>query len=163
MDSRHQVSRVSPVALSASARIEAGGFVQFYGNYISQLGGQVRLGLSNDSYSRLAVSNGDSHSRLAVSNDDSYSRLAVSNDDSYNSRLAVSNDGSHNCRALAVRRKADAQREEKRRKQILAKRREKQQEATERYQRAPCPSRPSSGTSGESVYISDILMIDYNR
>ena len=52
-------------------------------------------------------------------------------------------------RALALKRKNDAEREEKRRQQILAKRREKQKEATERFQRAHMPPRPSSGTSSK--------------
>lgn len=50
-------------------------------------------------------------------------------------------------RALAIKRKAEAEREEKRRQQILAKRREKQQEATEKFQRAHISSRPGSGSS----------------
>ena len=50
-------------------------------------------------------------------------------------------------RALAIKRKSEAEREEKRRQQILAKRREKQQEATEKFQRSHFPSRPNSGSS----------------
>jgi Flp pilus assembly protein TadB len=55
-------------------------------------------------------------------------------------------------RALAIKRKSEAEREEKRRQQILAKRREKQQEATEKFQRGHIQSRPGSGTSSTSMY-----------
>ncbi|XP_064596623.1 centrosomal protein of 126 kDa-like [Liolophura sinensis] len=59
-------------------------------------------------------------------------------------------------RALAIKRKIDAQREEKRRQEILLKRREKQREATEKFQRyrknskgeGPCSQRSPSPTRG---------------
>ena len=53
-------------------------------------------------------------------------------------------------RAQAVKRKLEAQREEKRRQNILSKRREEQREATEKFQRSHISSRPSSKTSNSS-------------
>ena len=53
-------------------------------------------------------------------------------------------------RAQAVKRKLEAQREEKRRQSILNRRREEQREATEKFQRSHVSSRPSSKTSNSS-------------
>lgn len=57
-------------------------------------------------------------------------------------------------RALAIKRKTEAEREEKRRKQILAKRHDRVKEATERFQRAGLPARPDSGSSGKYGYLA---------
>ena len=48
-----------------------------------------------------------------------------------------------------MKRKNEADREEKRRQHILAKRREKQREATEKFQRGHLGSRPPSSSSGK--------------
>ena len=55
-----------------------------------------------------------------------------------------------NCRAIAIKRKLEAQKEEKRRQEILAKRRDAQREATERFQRGNRPTRNRVSSAGTS-------------